>query len=166
MSSLDVFDSVCAKLRVAVNPNNIFTDLYENNLISDSEKADAADLPNLTAPQRMDKLLEAVRQAIICDPLKYDTFLGILGKTKKYLPLVKEMKGNVTYSTHDRALSTHALYHAIEVLLHTVFPGPSTPICCLVSCGSSPNHQMSQNIATKMQWWTGINIRRFAKVCH
>ena len=74
-----------------MNPDDISADLYAMSLITKNEKAEI-DVPMLTKQGRMDKLLGAVLSAINIDPLKYETFLDILGKERKYTTLADEMR--------------------------------------------------------------------------
>ena len=104
-----MFNNFVAKLREAVNPDDISAQLLANDVITNNEKAEI-DLPSCTTQARMDKLLAAVQRAIHISPQNYETFLVILDKNRKYSPLVQEMRGKVAFS---RLLGNHgtAVYY-------------------------------------------------------
>ena len=88
--------SFFAKLRENVNPDDISTHLFANDMITKSEKAEL-DNVTLTQQGRMDKLLAAVQRAISINPQMYETFLDILDQNARYSTLVKEMRGKVSF---------------------------------------------------------------------
>ena len=80
-----------AKLKCAINPDDIVAELYSANLISIGDKNSICNQHNST-DQRMMILLNAVEKAITMNHTTFETFLKILSSIDKYQHLVKEIK--------------------------------------------------------------------------
>ena len=112
-----MFPTFFAKLREAVNPDDISAQLLANYVITTSEKAEI-DLLSCTTQVRMDKLLAAVQRAIHISPQNYEKFLVILDNHRRYSPLVQEMRGKVAFS---RLLGNYgtAVYYMYYTFSHS-----------------------------------------------
>ena len=112
-----MFPNFFAKLKEAVNPDDISAQLLANDVITTSEKAEI-DLLSCTTQVRMDKLLTAVQRAIHISPQNYEKFLVILANHKKYLPLVQEMRGKVAFSRLLGNYGTAVYYYMFSNFLY------------------------------------------------
>ena len=112
-----MFLTFYAKLREAVNPDDISAQLLANDVITSNEKAEI-DLPSCTTQARMDKLLAALQRAIHISPQNYEKFLDILGKHRKYSPLVQQMRGKVAFSRLLGNYGTAIYYYTFSNFLY------------------------------------------------